>query len=138
MSGSNESPWYAGGLAFECAACGGCCGGFPGYVWVSDEEADSIAELLGLGRDEFLADYCARADGRYTIRELGGEEKWDCVMLEDGRCRIYEARPVQCRTFPFWNENLRSHRAWDLAARKCPGMNTGRVFSPEEIERRRR
>ena len=134
MSANGHSPWYSDGLAFECASCGGCCGGFPGYVWVSDEEADAIAEFMEITREKFVASYCKSVGGRHTLREV---DKWNCVMLDDGKCRIYDARPVQCRTFPFWTENLRSRAAWNAAARGCPGMDTDRLYTFEEIERLR-
>lgn len=54
-------------------------------------------------------------------------------------CGIYAVRPMQCRTWPFWNMNLRSVEAWGRAAAGCPGMcdGEGRVYSLGEIEERR-
>ncbi len=135
MPRGDATPWYADGLRFECTACGGCCGGFPGYVWVSREEVADLARRLGIPPDEFTATYCMRIGNRCSLREEGD---YDCVMLDDGKCRVYEVRPVQCRTFPFWPENLRSRRAWDAAARDCPGMNRGKLHTAEEIDRTRR
>jgi len=126
--------WYADGLSFECQQCGGCCGGFPGYVWLTDEEIERIASHLGLEVDAFLEKYTKRVMARHTFTEV---ENYNCVMLKDGGCSIYEVRPVQCRTFPFWDENLDERSDWDSAARHCPGMNKGKRHSIEEIERRR-
>ncbi len=131
---NDKPPWYAEGLRFECRRCGSCCGGFPGFVWVSDEEADAIARRLGIGREEFLREYCKRVGRRWTLREV---ENFNCVMLEGGGCSIYDVRPVQCLTFPFWNQNLRTRRAWDAAARSCRGMNEGELRALAEIERAR-
>jgi Fe-S-cluster containining protein len=129
-----NNTWYAGGLSFECQQCGGCCGGFPGYVWLTDDEVATIAAHLGLGPDEFLSTYTRRVMGRYTFKEVAN---YNCIMLENGVCSIYEVRPIQCRTFPFWEENLESREDWDAAAKHCPGMNKGMVHRFEEIERRR-
>ena len=134
MPAKEETPWYASGLRFECTQCGSCCGGFPGFVWVSDEEAEALARHLGVSREEFLTGYCRRSGGRRTLREVGD---YDCIMLEDGKCGVYDARPVQCRTFPFWDEKLDSRRSWEAAAKSCPGMNRGRLYSLDEIERLR-
>ncbi len=140
-------PWYADGLRFECTRCAGCCGGFPGYVWITSEEIDRAAEFLRVTPDEFTEQYARRIGGRYTLKEVGN---WNCVMLRlvgqavpgdakgDSGCRIYPVRPVQCRTFPFWDENLQKKERWDHAAESCPGMNRGRLRSCEEIERLRR
>ncbi len=131
---NDNSPWYAEGLRFECRRCSSCCGGFPGFVWVSDKEADAIARRLGIEREEFLRGYCKRAGRRWTLQEV---ENFNCVMLEGGGCRIYDVRPVQCLTFPFWNQNLRTRRAWDAAAQSCRGMNEGELRALDEIERLR-
>ena len=129
-----KDPWYADGLRFECAACGGCCGGFPGFVWVSDEEAERLGKRFGISAKEFRAEYCRRVGTRWTLRETGN---WNCVLLSDGKCDAYDDRPIQCRTFPFWDENLDSPRDWANAARSCPGMDSGRTFDFVEIERLR-
>ena len=36
-----------------------------------------------------------------------------CVFLdESGKCGIYDARPVQCHTYPFWPSLLENSEAW--------------------------
>ena len=130
----NDELWYSDGLAFECQQCGGCCGGFPGFVWVSEEEAEKIAEHLGMSIEDFYAEKTRRVMGKYTFKEVGN---YDCIMLENGGCSIYELRPIQCRTFPFWEENLESREDWDAAARHCPGMNKGKTHDVEHIEKER-
>jgi Fe-S-cluster containining protein len=49
-------------------------------------------------------------------------------------CGIYPVRPLQCRTWPFWDGNLASAENWNAAAKRCPGMNRGRRFGKAEIE----
>jgi Fe-S-cluster containining protein len=131
---ATDQAWYVSGLSFECQQCGGCCGGFPGYVWLTDDEIDTIAERLGLTAGAFLEKYTLRVARRYTLKEVGN---YDCIMLEDGRCSIYDIRPIQCRTFPFWEENLYAPSGWRAAGRSCPGVDKGRRYSFEEIERLR-
>ena len=63
----------------------------------------------------------------------------DCVFLQknaNGKhlCSIYSVRPLQCRTWPFWSNNLKSTNAWAEASLKCPGMNNGRQYSFDSIE----
>jgi len=43
-------------------------------------------------------------------------------------------RPLQCRTWPFWNQNLRSTDTWNQAHETCPGMNTGKFHDLAAIE----
>ena len=125
------SAWYADGLRFGCTQCGDCCGGAPGYVWVSEEEIANIAAFLDIDEKEFRKRY-TRREGRRGISliEKGGH---DCIFYENG-CQIYPCRPRQCRTWPFWRCNLQSDAAWDMASETCPGMGSGDVYSRAEIE----
>lgn len=50
-------------------------------------------------------------------------------------CTIYNARPMQCRNWPFWPGNLQSPDDWNTAAKKCPGINKGRLYTFDEIEK---
>lgn len=125
-------PWYAEGLAFACQGCGDCCRGPGGYVWVTEEEAGKLAGALGMAVPDFAARFL-----RTTLSGLAlvDDGKGDCPLLgENGRCRVYENRPLQCRTWPWWEENLVSRRRWDAAAVRCPGMNKGTVHSRVFIE----
>ena len=51
------------------------------------------------------------------------------------KCMIYPVRPSQCRMWPFWPSNLANPAAWNETAQKCPGINRGRLYSCEEIEK---
>jgi Fe-S-cluster containining protein len=122
---SAPEPWYAEGLRFSCTRCGNCCSGAAGYVWVDHREIAAIAHLLGLTAEQFEAHHTRRVGTRRSLLELPGG---DCEFLERDptgrtRCRIHAVRPMQCRTWPFWESNLRSPRTWRLAARDCPGMS---------------
>lgn len=123
--------WYQAGLRFECQRCGGCCRGEPGYVWVRDPEIVAIARLLDLAREETMRRYVRQVFGDYSLVE---HDNGDCVFWSPNGCLIYPVRPTQCRTFPFWDENVRSPQGWETAARRCPGVNSGRLHTREEID----
>lgn len=131
---AQEQPWYQAGLRFRCTQCGDCCTGEPGFVWLNDDEIDALAKLVGESRDRFLALYTRVAHRGPTLREkLGG----DCVFYEAGRgCTVYEARPRQCRTWPFWESNVRTPGDWQQTRAVCPGAGQGELISAEEITRR--
>jgi Fe-S-cluster containining protein len=122
--------WYGRGLAFECRRCRKCCGGAPGYVWVSPEEIARLSAALGLSPAAFSAANCRQVGGRASLRERADG---DCVLLGPDGCTVYAARPTQCRTFPFWPENVGSAGSWDGLAGRCPGVGSGHVYTLDEI-----
>lgn len=144
-------PWYVDGLDFECTGCGGCCTGGPGFIWISDEEIGRLAEHLRISAYEVLRRYCRKVSGQVSLKEKprNSRGEYDCVFLEEipaepsakGEvthpkriCRIYAVRPLQCRTFPFWDGNLATRSFWETTAKRCPGMDRGRKWSQKEIE----
>lgn len=141
MSKPRNKPWYASGLAFECTSCGNCCTGPEGAVWFDDQEGREMAEHLGMSEKDFLKAYTRKIHGNRSLNEHETEHGFDCVFLDretkPGKaiCSIYEVRPVQCRTWPFWPEVVRSRAAWDRtrAETPCPGMGKGKVIKVEEI-----
>ena len=128
-----QDPWYKDGLRFECTQCGACCSGEPGYVWVSDEEIEALANHMGLEVGAFE---------RKFVRELGSDKSLieypdgDCILLDPvtRKCQVYEARPVQCRTWPFWDSNLAKRKDWKETCEVCPGAGTGQLYTLEQIE----
>lgn len=132
-----EEPWYRDGLQFECTGCGDCCSGEPGYVWVADDEIQQMALQLQIPVEQFEARFIRRIGRQKSLIEYPGG---DCIFLDPDsrRCTVYAARPVQCRTWPFWTSNLRSRKAWRETCQVCPGSGKGRLYTLEEIEVRRR
>jgi Fe-S-cluster containining protein len=114
-------PWYKDGLRFKCTGCGQCCTGSPGYVWLSEEEAVAIAEHLQISLKEFLKKYTRLIKGRLSLKEH--PQNFDCVFLKGARCEIYPLRPKQCRTFPWWPENIKDEKSWEETALRCEGIN---------------
>jgi len=100
---ADAAPWYREGLRFECTGCGDCCTGAPGYVWVTNEEIAAIAERLALSVEEFEKRFVRKVGVRKTLIDIA-ERNWDCVFLDEKsrKCTIYDHRPRQCRTWPFW------------------------------------
>jgi uncharacterized protein len=131
----SDLPWYKAGLQFTCTECGDCCSGTPGYVWVNNEEIAALAAAVGLTPDAFEDLYVRRVGVRKSLKEF---PNGDCVFLKSRRCTVYEARPRQCRTWPFWDSNLKTPDDWKQTCEACPGSGQGRLHTIEEIEERRR
>src|SRR6202012_4519691 len=117
-------PWYKEGLRFQCTECGKCCTGGPGYVWVSEEEMMAIAKLLKISVEKFKRNYTRQRDNRYALVERKSfDNQYDCIFLKDKKCTVYQARPNQCKTFPWWKNNLNTEESWEIAALSCEGIN---------------
>lgn len=52
------------------------------------------------------------------------DDKGTCPFLKEGKCSVYEARPTQCRTFPFWPE-LMTEIKYSSLREFCPGIGEG-------------
>jgi len=133
----SDKPWYKDGLHFRCTGCGDCCTGAPGYVWVNKAEIAALATAVG-EKDitEFEKKYVLRVGIRKSLVEFSNG---DCVFFDPQKrsCTVYEARPRQCRTWPFWDSNLKSKRAWEETCEVCPGSGTGKLHQLEDIEEAR-
>jgi Fe-S-cluster containining protein len=124
--------FYQNGIRFECQGEGKC--GIPrgryGYVYLSFNDRRRLAAHLGITSAEFTSMYTNHVDGLYELRYAGK----DCPFLKRGRCEVYDARPNQCRTWPFWPENMNS-AVWEReVAAWCPGVGKGRLYTADEIE----
>jgi uncharacterized protein len=134
---TNDLPWYRDGLRFTCTQCGDCCTGAPGHVWVNNEEIIALASLLGMSEEAFEDTYVRRVGARKSLKEL---PTGDCVLLdgESRKCTVYSVRPRQCRTWPFWDSNLKTPDAWAHACQVCPGSGRGELHSLSQIEEQRK
>jgi uncharacterized protein len=129
----NLKPWYDKGLRFECQRCGRCCTNRGPYtfVFLTPLDVSALADNLGLTESEFRARHCREHEGRTTLRtDLPRCE----FQSQDGGCTVYAARPEQCKSWPFWRENL-VRETWEReVVPLCPGVGKGRLHSSAEIE----
>ncbi|MBB3209371.1 hypothetical protein FHS27_005211 [Rhodopirellula rubra] len=133
---SAETPWYADGLRFECTQCGKCCSGEPGYVFIDEAETAAMAAELKMSVDEFEQKFTRRVGRQSSLIEY---PDGDCIFLEPKtrHCMVYNSRPIQCRTWPFWDSTLATPADWQETCEVCPGAGAGTLYSLDEIEIRR-
>lgn len=127
-----KKEWWAKGIQFECQGSGKCCVSRDeyGFVYLTDRDRRRFAKYFKLSMREFTAKYCEKDQGHFwKLKDFTRS----CVFLKNNQCSVYEARPTQCRTWPFWPENM-SAKNWkrDVAS-YCPGVGKGRVWTEEEI-----
>lgn len=126
-------PFWKEGIQFSCQGTGQCCvsrNGY-GYVYLSLQDRRRLAQHLGIPTRDFTRKHCAKTGGWFHLKD----SKAACPYLNGTRCGVYEARPTQCRTWPFWPENMKA-KVWasEIAA-FCPGVGKGRRYSAEEIRK---
>ena len=126
------SKWYTGGVRFSCLRCGNCCKNHDEYEYVclGEKDVTRVARHLHLSDRAFLRQYCKIED--YLVSLSSRDDA--CPFLEEGGCRIYEVRPTQCATWPFWRENLDKEVWNDPIAEVCKGIGRGELRSCQEIE----
>ena len=89
----------------KCDECGGkCCVGESGYIWISEDEIRSLGEYLGYKTELFKEIFLEKFGNRYSIKEKLYKGGLACIFFDEKNknCSIYEYRPNQCRSFPFW------------------------------------
>ena len=130
----SKLPWYKDGLKFACTGCGKCCTGTPGIVFVSESEMQAIADQLNISLPLFKRKYVRHVENRYALIEKR-KENHSCIFFKNKKCEIYQSRPIQCRTYPFWPQNLRSGESWEIESTFCEGINDhAPLISLKQIE----
>jgi hypothetical protein len=94
-------------------------------------EIEAIAGFLGVDVGTFSRRYLRRVGRSLSLIE---KPSHDCIFW-DGGCTVYAVRPTQCRTFPFWPENIETPGAWQAVVHQCPGAGEGRTYDLVEIRR---
>jgi len=105
-----------------CEECGGrCCTGESGYIWISEEEAFKVASFLLITLQSLYDDYLFFASKKLSLREKEYKDGYACIFFDETtkNCSIYEVRPSQCRTFPFW-DYYKTHTKEALI--ECPAL----------------
>jgi Fe-S-cluster containining protein len=128
-----NQPWYAAGLRFGCQPdCGACCTNHDdyAYVYLDNDEPERIAAFLGLSTAE-LVERFTTTDDEFVVLKM---DHPDCPFLSGKQCSVYPVRPVQCRTFPFWEENLLDSSRWNRLRQFCPGIDEGESHSLPVIQ----
>ncbi|MDR1220731.1 MAG: YkgJ family cysteine cluster protein [Treponema sp.] len=133
MHSKSREPFYQNGLRFSCARCSACCRYESGFVFLSEDDVALLIKALNLPRHEVEGLYCTWVPlGVIDRLSLKEKSNLDCIFWNDG-CSVYESRPLQCRTFPFWDSTLADADAWERAAQDCPGVGQGALHSFDEI-----
>jgi Fe-S-cluster containining protein len=104
-----------------CQYCGGLCCRWGGYVWVTESDLIAMAKTMNIKLDAFSNEYIKAAYGRLSIQERLRDGEFHCALFNpsNNQCLVYDVRPEQCRTFPYW-EQYKSN--YQKILKICPGL----------------
>jgi len=108
--------------ASACSSCGGrCCTGESGNIFVNVTEIQALCELLDMDVQAFKTRYLEKRGYKYSLKERQVSLSYDCIFFDRtlNGCSVYDARPKQCRTFPFWDYYK---TRVDELKHECPGV----------------
>ncbi len=93
-------------IGFSCTGCGECCQGEDNSVVVFPREIRRIQTATGLA---WLEVAVPPDEGEWDCQGQFHTLEWrlkkeglSCRFFEEGRCRIYQCRPLLCCTYPFY------------------------------------
>ncbi|NIZ47343.1 YkgJ family cysteine cluster protein [Entomospira nematocerorum] len=131
--------FYKDGLQFKCTQCSQCCRGDSGYVFLSKLDLTRLSTYLGLTESDFLQQHVRTVPFGDHLRislleKPESDDQFRCEFWQNG-CTVYNARPTQCRTYPFWHSIMQSEQSWQQEAASCPGIGQkDGYFNSQEID----
>lgn len=131
---TKKDPWWSEGIRFECQGSGKCCTshGEYGFVFMSIEDRRRMAKVLKMTTAAFTKKHCDLTNNFYHLKE--DPKNTDCMFLRGKMCGVYEGRPAQCRTWPFWPEVMNAKTWKKEVVSFCPGIGKGPLRTREVIE----
>jgi len=80
----------------DCTLCGNCC--IQLKPRLNEKDIVELAQLENISSEKYMEDYCEKDFGDIYLKNI------PCRYVEGKKCSIYENRPVQCRKFPYTDE----------------------------------
>lgn len=108
-----------------CNSCiGNCCIGESGYIWINSAEIQALALHLKISSEDLKKRYLNKIEYKYSIKEIQlASNNYACCFfdLDKKQCSVYDARPNQCRTFPFWDYFKKNE---EEVYKECPAIRS--------------
>jgi hypothetical protein len=116
-------------FSFGCLRCGECCEMPP---LILPGELGSISKKMGMGKQQFYKSKCLPFpyNGMLMFKQANGKCTF-YVPGKEGKCDIYEYRPMECKTTPIGGRAIFTCTMDDLnhperiVLTSCPGVGSG-------------
>jgi uncharacterized protein len=119
-------------IDFKCQRCSSCCRISPGVVFLTENDVEKISSFLDLTINDFIKKFCREIiRNDKTVVGLLEKSNYDCIFWDNG-CVVYQARPIQCITYPFWPVIVESESRWNKEINNCPGINKKSNLTTDE------
>ncbi|MFC1478382.1 YkgJ family cysteine cluster protein [Candidatus Margulisiibacteriota bacterium] len=107
-------------ISFNCKQCGHCCNR-EGLVFLTTEDLHNLMEFFAMDYESFKQKYLSTFQRRLILKE---HSEGGCIFAHTAnhKCPVYEVRPEQCRTYPFWPEAKMNKDWYKNESRECPGI----------------
>jgi uncharacterized protein len=117
-------------IGFECLRCGDCCVGEDNSVVLFPFEIRKILAATGIGwldavEPPKIGDW-DRKGNFHTLEWRINKDGESCKFHSEIGCKIYQARPILCKTYPFYLDERTLHCS------ECRGL--GKKISSDEAE----
>ena len=124
--------WEKEPLRFECqTGCFKCCTK-PGVVYFDKASIENASKILRISSELFRKEFLLWDDGHWVHEVANGDP---CAFLAPEGCSIHNGKPIQCRSYPFWKENMNTKKWNNEISKFCPGINKGGRISKKEIDK---
>jgi Fe-S-cluster containining protein len=118
-------------IGFECLCCGDCCVGEDNSVVLFPFEIRKILAATGVGwLDAVEPPEIGEWDSQGNFHTLEWRIEKDgesCKFYSETGCKIYQARPMMCKTYPFYLDGGK------LRCSECQGL--GKDIGSDEAKR---
>lgn len=113
-----------------CAGCWACCCGMGSSVVLDPMDLDRLAKHLNVSPRQLLQGPVALGvvDGLVLPHlNMDGEGERCPFLGDDGRCRVYQARPGICRIFPLGRFYEHGSFRYFLQTGECPNRSRTKI-----------
>ena len=106
-------------IDFQCTRCGACCT-WPGYVRLTVEETERIADFLNMSIEDFTEKFTTLTEDRRNLT-LIEKDDGSCIFYQESPslCEINDVKPQQCKNFPIkwkfknWEDKCKGKKVFE-------------------------